>query len=284
MATLTLEQLVKYVQELPALPDTAIKVLKMTDDPTVSARDIANTIANDLALTSRVLKIANSAFYGMPRSVSTVNEAVIILGMQALRNLALAAAAYDTLSRESAGYGLSPGELWRHSISCAMAAQIVAKKSRAVRTEEAFVAGLLHDVGKVILGVHVQPQYQAILALTELDEMPFHEAEKYVLGFDHAEVGQKIGEKWNLPPTLCAAIAGHHCLERGDEAPKLTAVVHVANAVCLMEGLGIGGDGLRSYLDPTALALLELTERDVEVVMDEMVQQMEHARPMFEIK
>src|SRR5215470_3327740 len=124
VATITLEQLIQYVQELPALPDTAIKVLKMTDDPSVSARDIANTIANDLALTSRVLKIANSAYYGMPRSVSTVNEAVIILGMQALRNLALAAAAYDTLKNEAAGYSLATGELWRHSLSTAIASQI----------------------------------------------------------------------------------------------------------------------------------------------------------------
>jgi putative nucleotidyltransferase with HDIG domain len=283
MSKLTLEQLVQYVQEIPALPDVAIKMMKMTDDPSVSARALGELISTDIALTTRVLKIANSAYYGLSRGVSTVNEAVLVLGMKALRSLALAAAAYDTLKKEIRGYSLPAGELWRHSLSCAMAAQVIAKRTRAVRSEEAFVAGLLHDVGKVILHSYVEPQFQAIWAIVELDQIPFHAAEKQVLGFDHAEVGAKIGEKWNLPVALCTAIAGHHLLERGEEAPDLTAVVHVANIVSLSEGIGFSGDSQETPLDTTAMQRLGLEESDLEEIINEMVEQIERSRSAFEM-
>jgi putative nucleotidyltransferase with HDIG domain len=282
LSTLTLDQLVKHVEELPSLPDTTIKVLKLTEDPEASTRDIGNAIAADIAFTSRVLTIANSAYYGMPRSISTVQEAVLILGMQALRNLALAAATYDTLKKEMPGYCLGAGELWKHSVACAIAAQIIAKRTRAVRVEEAFVAGLLHDVGKVILNVYVGPQFEAIRALAELDGTPFFEGEKAVLGFDHAEVGSKIAEKWNLPGPLCSAIAGHHVLRNGDQTPELTAVVHVANLICRVDVLGLKGSGVPSPMDPAALDLLKLTERDEDEIRDEMIIQVDRAQPMFD--
>lgn len=281
MPTLTIEQLVQSVQELPSLPQSAIKVLKMTDDANASARDVANVISADLALTSRVLRIANSAYYGLSRSVSTVNDAVIILGMQAVRNLALAAASYDTLRKELPGYGMPQGVLWRHSLACACAAQVLARRTRAARMEEAFVAGLLHDVGKVVLSVHVGPQFEAIRALAELDNLPFHEGEKLILGFDHAEVGAQVAEKWNLPMSLCSAIAGHHLLERGVDALGLTALVHVGNVLCRFEGGGMPGLGQTMKPDKQALEVLGLTEADLDEVMTEIYAQLERADPML---
>lgn len=283
MATLTLNQLVNCVQELPPLPDTALKVLKMADDPAISARDIGHTISADIALTSQLLKIANSAYYGMPRKVSTVSEAVLILGMQALRNLALAAAACDTLKREMPGYCMAAGELWQHSIICAITAQLIARRTKAVRIEEAFVAGLLHDVGKVVLNIHVEHQFQAILALAELDAMPFHEAEKCVLGFDHAEVGAQVAEKWNLPSSLCSAIAGHHCLDRGSATPELTAIIYLANALCNAEGLPLGSVQLPADIHPAALQRLNLSEHDLVCLMEEMTIEIGRAQNMFDI-
>jgi putative nucleotidyltransferase with HDIG domain len=279
MATITLEQLVQCVQELPALPDVAMKVLKMTEDPNASARGIGNTISSDVALTARVLRIANSAYYGLPRSVSTISEAIVILGMQALRNLALAASAYDTLKRECDGYGLQAGELWKHSVTCALMSQIIANRTHAIRSEEGFVGGLLHDVGKVILNVHVSPQFQAIMALAELDDLPFHEAERTVLGFDHAEVGARVAEKWNLPQPLCSAIAGHHVIERGRDNPNLTAVIHVANGLSHTVRYGLGSDGPRDKMDPSAVALLQLTDNDMDEIIEEMIKQLDRAGP-----
>jgi putative nucleotidyltransferase with HDIG domain len=280
MPTLTIEQLVQSVQELPSLPQSTVKVLKMTDDANASAREVAAVISADLSLTSRVLRIANSAYYGLSRSVSTVNDAVIILGMQAVRNLALAAASYDTLRQELPGYGLPPGVLWRHSLACACAAQVLAKHTRVARAEEAFDAGLLHDVGKVVLSVHVGPQFEAIRALTELDNLPFHEGERLILGFDHAEVGAQVAEKWNLPPSLCSAIAGHHVLDRGADFPELTALTYMANLLCASES-GTLGLITKIVPDEQAMDVLGLTEMDLDSVMTEVYRQLEQANPVL---
>ncbi|MGC8667579.1 MAG: HDOD domain-containing protein [Chthonomonadales bacterium] len=281
MATLTLDQLVQSVDELPSLPDVALKVLQMADDPGVSAREISRVISADMALAARLLRIANSAYYGITRSVSTINEAVVILGMQAVRSLALAAASYDTLRREYAGYGLRAGELWHHSMATAIAAQIIAGRTRAARNEEAFVAGLLHDVGKVVLNVHVGPQFEVIRALAELDNLPFHVAEKSVLGYDHAEVGARVAEKWNLPEHLCAAIGGHHSLDRGSSAPELAAVINVADGIAHLDAMGLDEGTAPPRYDARALDALQLKEEDVEQIAAEMNSQLERAMSVF---
>lgn len=281
MGTILLEKLVQHVEDLPALPDTTIKVIQLADDPNSSAREIGHIIATDIAFTTRVLTIANSAYYGMPRSITTVNDAVLILGMSALRNLAVAASTYETLNREMSGYGLPTGQLWKHSVECAIAAQIIAKQTRKVRMEEAFVAGLLHDVGKVILNIYVGPQFDAIRALSELDDMPFHQAERLVLGYDHAEVGARIAEKWNLPAMHCAAIAGHHCLEMGAKAQELTAVVHVANIICKGHTITSELNTIHDEPDEAALDVLGLDESSLELIYDQMVLHLERSQPLF---
>jgi putative nucleotidyltransferase with HDIG domain len=281
LATIQLEQLVHHVENLPALPDTTVKVIRLADDPNASVREIGQIIAMDMAFTSRVLTIANSAYYGMSRSISTVNEAVLVLGMTALRNLAVAAATYETLNKEMAGYCLPAGQLWKHSVECAVAAQIIAKQTGKVKMDEAFVAGLLHDVGKVILNLYVGPQFEAIRALSELDDMPFYMAERMVLGFDHAEVGAKIAEKWNLPAMHCAAIAGHHSAELGELAPALSAVVHVANVIC--KGQSITSELDNPQIMPNANAMDELGLDDVGLgkIYDQMILHMERSQPLF---
>ena len=246
-------------------------VVRLAEDPGASARDITQAVVTDLALSSRALRIANSAYYGLSRQVSTVGEAVLILGARALRDLAIAAASAPILHLDTSGYGMARGALWKHSIGVAVTAQTLAKRVRGVRQAEAFTAGLLHDVGKVVLHQHVAAQMQAILAFAELDSLSFVEAEKFVLGFDHAETGAHVAEKWNLPSELCQAIGGHHHGEGASSDAKLAAVVHIANALSAAEGLQAAIAGQEAGPDEEAVEALGLTTDALEAVQSEVL-------------
>ncbi len=280
----TLDSVVSQVRHLPALPDVVLKVMRMTGQEDCSAREIARVISNDQSFAARMLQLANSAYYGLPRNVSTISEAVVLLGMRTVRNMAIAAATRDTLSRELVGYDLERGDLWRHSLACGMAAQLLAEVARYPDGEEAFVAGLLHDVGKVVLNLYVRDAVVQIQERMEAEELSFIEAEHAVLGFDHAEVGGRVALKWNLPAPLVQAIACHHQpFQEGQVAP-LTALVHVANVVCLIAGIGLGADGLRTGLNSAAMKTLNLDERQIEKVLDRLVSRIAQAQPLFTLE
>lgn len=268
MVEISLEKIAAGVKDLPALPQIVNKVIKLTDDPNSNVNDLGNLICQDQSLTAKVLRLANSAYYGFPRRIGTVSQAIVILGFNTIRSLVMAASVHQVLSREVEGYSLGQGELWRHSIGVAMGARLLSKRTRLEVPEQAFIAGLLHDIGKVVLSHYVRTEYDSILKLVA-NGIPFMEAEKQVLGFDHAAIGAKVAEKWNLPSDLVQAIAGHHTPESG-QGGNLTALVHVADAMCLMMGLGLGGDGLLYPLREEALQKLGLTPEVLEEVMSEL--------------
>ncbi len=266
----TLEQIIRDVQDLPALPQVVEQVIRVTEDPDSTVNELNDIICQDQVLTARILRLANSAYYGFPRRISTVVEAIVILGFNTIRNLALAASVYDLLNREVPGYQLGKGELWSHSIACAMAVRLLARQVRFPSPDQAFVAGLLHDIGKIVLSVYMQDAYLEIINAVKEKRIPFSEAEKDVLGFTHAEVGAKVAEKWNLPVPLVEAIAFHHEPTKTGENARLTALVHIADAVCMMMGIGLGGDGLCYPVFSEALSLLGVQQGIIEELIDRL--------------
>jgi len=270
MGRISLEKIVAEVNDLPALPQITAQVIKLTEDPNSNVRDLGDLIGKDQSLTAKVLRLANSAYYGFPRRISTVSQAIVILGFNTIRSLVMAASVHNVLSREVAGYSLGQGELWKHSLGVAMGARMLSKRTRMESPEEAFVGGLVHDIGKVVLSHYVQSEFVAIVKLVQ-EGTPFMLAEEQVLGFDHAAVGARVAAKWNLPPNLVKAIAGHHNLGQGHAGPdNLTTLVHVADALCLMMGVGLGGDGLMYPMNPEAAVKLNLGQGDLEAVMSEL--------------
>ena len=276
-----LDALVRQVRDLPALPAAVLRVMQIADDPKASAPDVARALTSDQALAARVLKLANSAFYGASRRISTVSEAVVILGLRTTRNLAMATSCEEMMAREVSGYAMQRGALWRHSLACGSAAQALAKRAHIRGVEEAFVAGLLHDIGKVILSTYQREKFALVLRRTLERGIPYSEAEQEIFGFDHAEAGARLLERWNLPSSLVSAVRFHHKpLEAPDSSP-LPALVHVADAICLTLGIGLGVDGLAYCFQPEALNSLNLTEDDFEQVASQTCDTLSQAGPVF---
>lgn len=272
-----LQQLVQTIRDLPALPEVVVRVMRLAEDPRSDAQSIARVIATDQAMAARVLKLANSAFYGLPRRVSTLSEAVVILGFRTIKNLAIAASTFELLNREIAGYWLQRGELWRHSLACAIGAQLIAQRVRLPVVEEAFVAGLLHDIGKVAINLFVREQFDQIMECALRDRIPFVEAEQAVLGFNHAIAGSLIAEKWNLPPSLVSVIRYHHQPSQMSEPEALVSVVHLADILSITLGIGIGGDGLYYTLEDGTMAMFAFEQSDIDALCEQIVDQVAQA-------
>ena len=256
----------RQVNELPPLPDIAVKLLHMARDTSVAPRDFVEVIRYDAAITAKVLRLCNSAFYGLPRRVTSLQEAMVYLGVDALVNFVLAGCISGYFQEANRGYGLDPGELWKHSVGCAISSQLVAKRSLKDGSATPFTAGLLHDLGKIILNSFVAEDFRAALVLVQKYGLSFTEAEKKIVGFTHSEAGREVAEAWSLPEELVACIRYHHDPMAAQAHKELVACVHVGDILCLSLGIGVGIDGLAYEMSPGAIEMLHLRSEDLDQI------------------
>ncbi|MCW5937119.1 MAG: HDOD domain-containing protein [Fimbriimonadaceae bacterium] len=280
-STITLEDIVKRTPDLPSLPAAAMKVMREADSSTSNARSIANILAQDQALTARVLRLANSAYYGLQRKVSNLQESVVVLGMRCVRNLCMVAATYPWMSRKLDGYNLGPKELWTHSFGTALGAQLAAQECKKCDPDLAFTAGLLHDIGKVALSVWLENKSNLIAEYSAKANVPFDEAERKILGYDHTEVGEHLGRQWNLPDEIVSAIRYHHEPDECPEPSALVDCVHVGNFLTLTMGFGLGGDGLLYRVCEGSFERLGLKPDDLDALADTFVVGYEEYEKLF---
>lgn len=265
-----LEHILKRVQALPALPTSAMRVIALTKNPETSIKDLQAVITQDPALAAGILRQANSAYYGYARRISSLQDGIMILGFQAIQGLAMASAVAPILKVNLAGYEIDQEGLWQHSMLSAMTAKKLCKILKLPHGDTAFTAGLLHDIGKIIITVYLQEIGSYILKKINDSSLSYTELEEKVIGFDHATVGGFIAKHWNLPPELVSAISYHHTLPAQDPHPDVTAVVHIANSLAHTMGVGGGIDSFLNPLEEKALARFQLTEADLELLMAEM--------------
>jgi len=267
MSPLDLDKLMEVAPEAIPLPVTTVKIVKLINDPTSTAAQVAQVLETDQALTARVLRVANSAYYGLPRQVVSARDAIVLLGHNTLRSLIFTASVAGVLGRKASGYCLDTGELWRHSISVANGSRVLARINHRAIAEEAYVAGLLHDIGKIVLDQYMQEDFQQTMSFAVEQAVSFSDAECEILGIDHAAIGGVLAERWDLPPQYVAAIRHHHEPLRAKDHLAITCLVHVADMIALELGLGLGADGLLYPLVPEAFDIIGLTpERYSEVV------------------
>ncbi|MBU5310783.1 HDOD domain-containing protein [Tissierella carlieri] len=267
---LTLEYIVNKVEDMKVLPEIINKIIVLTDDPDSTVHDMEEVILQDQVLTTKILRLANSAYYGYARKISTISQATVLLGFQAIKGIALASTVRTYLMDELRGYSLEKNELWSQSQTCAIVSRFIAKSIKYYNPEEAYIAGLLRDIGKTILNQHMEKEYMEVLLKMEEGNISFLDAEREVLGFGHAEIGEKIAEKWNLPKDLVEAIGYHHTPELANINPILVSIVHIADAITMMMGVGLGLDGLAYNLSPIAIDNLSLDELQFQTIISQV--------------
>ncbi len=256
------------VNDLPPMPQLMHKALGIAQDPRADLKDLANLIEADQALAIKVLRLSNSAYYSRVGKVSSLQEAAVLLGLKTLSELIMIACTSQLLGRPLNGYSLQAKSLWRHSLAVAVASRIVADKRYPAMTDEAFTAGLIHDAGKLILDKYVLERKEEFSRFLADGEETFVNAEKEILGFDHAEIAEKVCAKWNFPKSLSIAIKYHHYPSRL-RANKLAYIVHVADQLAIWSGMDIGEITLE--IDDGSRKILGIENSEIEPIMDEIV-------------
>lgn len=279
MAT-KLDSLVQQISSLPTLPTVIVQVNEKVTNPKTSALDLARTILEDQALTARLLRLVNSPFYGFPRRIATVTEAVTILGFHPVRNLLLTASVVDLMVSDEMPE-FSPTHLWEHSIGVAVAAGLLARYTQHDDREEVFVAGLLHDVGKVVLFRFATKDFLNVLETARNEDITIRAAEQRLLGFTHDQVGRLLAERWKLPVRLSEAIGCHHRPELAQIAKREAAIIHGADILARALGLGSGGDDAVPPLDQEGWRRLGLPANVLEGLIGELDEQYVQARAIL---
>lgn len=266
MSALSLEDVEGAITALPGLPTVVLEVLRTIDTGHAEVSALQRLISKDQGLAARILQIANSPFYGMSGQINTVKEACVLLGINTLRHLTLACGVMDRFPADHDS-DLDRRSLWRHAVAVGIAARAVATHCR-LDPDQAFTAGLLHDLGKLALDTCFPVQYAAVQRYRAAHDCGFTVAENTLLGFDHSNVGARLAARWRLPPVTCAAIGSHHAPDL-TPAP-LTDLVHIADVLCRGLGVGDAGDSLVPPLSAAALQRLGLQWQQLEALFAEI--------------
>ena len=257
--------IMKKVESFPSMPGAAAKVLSLLDDSDASASQIEEALRYDPGLTANILKMTNSSYFGMASEVGSLQRAIVVLGIKRVGQIVIASCLNAVMSKSIVGYDLSPGELWEHSVTVSIAAEGLIQELELSVAEEIFTAALLHDIGKLVLGEFVKDDLEEIESLA-LAGRSFQEAEREVLGTDHAEIGAHILKLWSFPKGIVNAVRWHHEPDIADEQSTLLDILHAADILSMMLGTGVGREGLHFETSPSVEKRLGLKSRHVDAV------------------
>jgi len=277
-----LESMIMSASDLPTIPVVATKVMQLIESESASAEELARVVASDPAVAARVLKISNSSFYGCQRQIQTLSHAIMVLGFGTLKSLVVAASVKQVYKP----YGLTEKMLWEHSFGAGLAARIIANGTRIVNEEEAFLGGLFHDIGKIILNNLDNQKFQMVVQKSYNEGMSFLDAEQQVFSYTHAEVGGLVIKKWNFPSILMHAVLKHHSFDFAEDEDiyqvRLTCVVGLANLFCHKLGIGVREPEEDLLLHETVPAkMLELDEARIGILLERIAEAYEKDKSFF---
>jgi len=270
-----IEQRVAELVNLPTLPGVVSHISSMVEDKKTSAADIGDVISKDQVLSAKILRLVNSPVYGFPGRISSVTHALVLLGFNVVKGLVLSTAVFDTFSRHVHG-------LWEHSLGCALLSRRLGRELGMNDVEEIMVAGLLHDLGKVVLSYMLPSDYEAALEMARDKRCHIAVAEREIFTVDHARVASWLADHWHLPSRLSDSLTYHHRPERAKKSPDVTAVVHVADILARGMGYGNPGDRTMPPLSTEAYQGLSLTFDQIDKVLEEVEMEFASGADLFE--
>jgi putative nucleotidyltransferase with HDIG domain len=237
------QKTIERIQIVPTLPVVLDKITRLLQNPQTSAEEVGRAITTDPALASKVLKLVNSAFYGFPGRISTITHAIVILGFSTVKNVVLTASIFDVFKKPGLiNINFDMDEFWLHSVATGVAAQCIARYIGFTETEESFLAGLIHDIGKTIQCQYLTKEFVDIVRYTQEKDILYYDSERELFGITHQEIGGHLAERWNLPPNLQSAIQYHHTPSSAGKFFTISAIVHSADIIARALDKGNGGD------------------------------------------
>ena len=259
----TVRARVERTSAIPTIPQVMKKILKAVEDPSASPAAVSKLVSSDPALTIKILRVINAAVYGFVVRIASVNQAVVLLGLDVVRALLLGVSIFEMMEQTAVG-------LWKHSLGCAITAKLLAQKKGMSDPEEASVAGLLHDIGKVVLSVQFLKEYQVALAAARDRNMFLFDAEMEMFNMTHATAGAYFARTWRLPKFVVESIHYHHQPSLAKTAPMHTVIVHMADILVKAYNVGFSGDSFVSAVHPSAWDLFDFSEAQMMELFSEI--------------
>jgi putative nucleotidyltransferase with HDIG domain len=279
-----IKKTIESISNLPSHPVVLERITKLLSNPRTSAEEIGKAITTDQALASKALKLVNSAFYGFPGRISTLSHAIVILGFSTIKNIVLTASIFDSFRGKGVGPdGFNLEQLWYHSIACGAAAQSIAKVIGSPEREECFIAGLIHDIGKIILCHYLPDDFEAVINYTRTNNILFYESEKKLFDTSHDEIGGYLAKCWNLPKNLQNAVQFHHQPALTPEGSRISHIIHAADIFVRALDCGNGGDSKIPVMSEMVWKSLDLENKSLGIIFDGIKEEIDKAAVFFQL-
>jgi putative nucleotidyltransferase with HDIG domain len=278
-----LQIVIKEIKNLKPIPAVVTSLLEIIDDPNASMNEITKIIQYDPAITADLLRTANSAYFGLKRPAETIQEAAMMLGTDHVVDLVMLKVSAQVAKGTQKGYDLHEGALWKYSVSSALIAKQVAVQLDLPNKNSIFSASLLKDIGKTVLDKFIRDAFEKISNLVINENFSFMEAEKQIIGVDHAELGAMIAKMWKFSPRMVGIIRNHHLSSETMVRDKDLAVVYLSDCICMMMGMGVGADGLAYRFHPQAMDHIGISAEDTLKIIADFACRMDEVERLLKV-
>lgn len=281
------EEAIRGISHIATLPEITLKIIELVEDPSSTAHDLNNIISNDLALCSRILKVVNSAFYGLPRQIGSINRAIVLLGLNAVKNIAIAASLTKLFRGGELCPGFSARDLWVHSIATATACKLICDELKLGLPDEAFLAGLIHDIGLMVEMQARRDDLIEVIGRLEFDTTgaPMQDMlaiERQVMGADHTQFGSALCESWKFPRSFSYVTLKHHApLDLPSGSRTLAAMVYVADRIAAEAGYSFRLDLQSLHIEPAILDELRLSDQQLARIRERLPETFQEVEATF---